>query len=221
MHLAHELASRYSFLSRDHFSRSHEINSHDLVTVDLMASWSHESWSPGNWSCENWSRDTESTLQCNIFIAPASCLYRECFCTAGPRNVSTLDSLARNLKCVDSNHKSTSLTFVRIQCIHGDNHNNRDYLVDNNCCMNSGYRPSLTRRPWNNSYSTDSNTTSSRCKRYVYHTLSVVSTRTPASRASHTPFSDPSSAAVRISIVCRKERHMHCTIHTSAQHTGK
>ena len=36
IHLARELASRYSFLSRDHFSRSHEINSHDLVRVDLM-----------------------------------------------------------------------------------------------------------------------------------------------------------------------------------------
>ena len=108
-----------SFLtfSRDQFSRSRE-------------SWSHESWSPGNWSRENWSRDTESTLQCNIFIAPASCLYREFFCTAGPRDVSMLDSLARNLKCMDSNHKSTSLTFVRIQYIRGDNHNNLDYMVD-------------------------------------------------------------------------------------------
>ena len=30
--------------------------------------------------------------------------------------------------------------FVRIR---GDNHDNRDYTVDNNRCMNSGYRPSL------------------------------------------------------------------------------
>ena len=54
-----------------------------------------------------------------------------------------LDSSARNLKCMDSNHKSTSLAFVRIQYIRGDDHNKRDYMVDNNCCMNSGYRPSL------------------------------------------------------------------------------
>ena len=54
------------------------------------------------------------------------------------------DSLVRNLKCMDPNHKSTTLTFVRIQYIRGDNHNNRDHMVNNNCCMNSGYRPSLT-----------------------------------------------------------------------------
>ena len=36
----------------------------------------------------------------------------------------------------------TNHIFVRI---HGDNHNNHDYIVDNNHCMNSGYCPSLTR----------------------------------------------------------------------------
>ena len=34
--------------------------------------------------------------------------------------------------------------FVRIR---GDNHDNHDYIVDSNRCMNSGYRPSLVSRP--------------------------------------------------------------------------
>lgn len=46
-------------------------------------------------------------------------------------------------KCVGSTYKATSHIFVRI-C--GDDHNSSAYIVDNNCCMNSGYRPSLTHR---------------------------------------------------------------------------
>ena len=58
-------------------------------------------------------------------------------------NVKMLVRLAKILKCVGSTYKATSHIFVRI-C--GDDHDSSAYIVDNNCCMNSGYCPSLTHR---------------------------------------------------------------------------